>query len=135
LEKLGLVAALESQLKRVADSTDLFISKELDPVDALLIPQAKIQIFRTVQEALNNIVKHAAASAAQVQLKKDEKEILLTIRDNGKGFDTELAVAKMKSLGLKTMNERIQSLGGQFRIEPNEPQGTVIRIRLPQNQI
>ncbi|GAB5554160.1 MAG: hypothetical protein Sapg2KO_37510 [Saprospiraceae bacterium] len=132
LEKLGLVAALESQIKRVADSTGLFISKELDPVNQLLSPQAEIQVFRTIQEALNNVVKHAEASAAQVHMKIEGKEILVTIRDNGKGFDSEVAIAKMKSLGLKTMNERIQSLGGQFKIEKNEPQGSVIRIRLPQ---
>ena len=135
LEKLGLVAALESQIRRVADSTGLFITKELDPVNDLLSPQAQIQLFRTVQEALNNIVKHAEATAAQVQIKQEGKEILVTIRDNGKGFDAEIAVAKMKSLGLKTMNERIQSLGGQFKIEGNDPQGTVIHIRLPQNQV
>jgi signal transduction histidine kinase len=119
----------------VADSTGLFITKELDPVNDLLSPQAQIQLFRTVQEALNNIVKHAEATAAQVQIKQEGKEILVTIRDNGKGFDAEIAVAKMKSLGLKTMNERIQSLGGQFKIEGNDPQGTVIHIRLPQNQV
>lgn len=135
LEKLGLVAALESQIKRVSDSTGLFISKELDPVNDHLSPQAQIQLFRTIQEALNNVVKHAEASAAQVQMKIEGSEILVTIRDNGKGFDSEIAVAKLKSLGLKTMNERIQSLGGQFKIEKNDPQGSIIRIRLPQNQV
>ena len=83
-----------------------------------------------VQEAFNNIVKHSKATAAQVVIKDDKDRIRITIKDNGKGFDHEMTVVKSKSLGLKTMHERIISIGGTFKINNTNP-GTQIEITLP----
>jgi signal transduction histidine kinase len=131
LEKFGLTTTLNDMVEKVGHASDLFITKEIDPVDGLLSEKAEINVFRTVQEALSNIVKHAEASAAKVTIRQEAGGIFLKIQDNGKGFDHELAVVKSKSLGLRTMYERISSIGGKLKIEKGAPKGTVIEIQIP----
>lgn len=131
LEKFGLTAAINEMLHKVENSTDLFISKEIDPIDKLLDEKAEINLFRTIQETLNNIVKHSAATAAKITIEKADKKLIINIQDNGKGFDHELAIVTSKSLGLRTMFERIAALGGKLKIEKGQPKGTRIRIQIP----
>jgi signal transduction histidine kinase len=131
LEKFGLTTTLNDMVEKVGHASDIFITKEIDPVDGLLSEKAEINVFRTVQEALSNIVKHAEASAAKVTIRQEAGGIFLKIQDNGKGFDHELAVVKSKSLGLRTMYERISSIGGKLKIEKGAPKGTVIEIQIP----
>ncbi len=134
LEKFGLTATLTDAIQKVDASTDLFITKELENIDGLLSEKAEINIFRTIQEALNNIIKHSEASAAKVTLNTQGEEVLIKIQDNGKGFDHELAVVKSKSLGLRTMYERISNIGGKLKIERGTPKGTIIDIKIPKTQ-
>jgi signal transduction histidine kinase len=131
LEKFGLTTTLNDMVEKVGHASDIFITKEIDPVDGLLSEKAEINVFRTVQEALSNIVKHAEASAAKVTIRQEAGGIFLKIQDNGKGFDHELAVVKSKSLGLRTMYERISSIGGKLKIEKGASKGTVIEIQIP----
>lgn len=131
LEKFGLTATLSEMIEKVDSASDLFLTKELEPVDGLLSVKAEINVYRTVQEALSNIIKHAGASAAKVTMHRTGNTVFLKIQDNGKGFDHELAVVSSKSLGLRTMYERISSVDGQYSIGKGSPKGTVIDIRLP----
>jgi signal transduction histidine kinase len=131
LEKFGLTTTINDMIEKVSHASDIFITKEIDPVDGLLSEKAEINVFRTVQEALSNIVKHAEASAAKVTIRQEAGGISLKIQDNGKGFDHELAVVKSKSLGLRTMYERISSIGGKLKIEKGASKGTVIEIQIP----
>lgn len=131
LEKFGLVASIRDVISKIENSTDLFISQEIDAIDELIPDKDQIHIFRTVQEALSNIVKHAGATAAKVTIQEAGEEILVKIQDNGKGFDHELTVAKSKSLGLRTMYERISAIGGKLTIGRGANGGTVIDIKVP----
>ncbi len=131
LEKLGLTAAINEVIHKIEHSTELFITKEMDNIDGMLSDKAQIHVFRTIQEALNNVMKHSEATAAKVSIKSLPNEIIITVQDNGKGFDLEWAVVKSKSLGLRTMNERIASLGGKLKITPNQPKGTIIELNIP----
>lgn len=133
LSKFGLTAALRDMLEKVERSANLFISTELDSVDNLLTEEAEINVFRTLQEALSNIVKHAEATAAKVSIRKQGSELHLEIQDNGKGFDHELAVVTRKSLGLRTMHERISAIGGKLAIENGVSGGTKILFSIPLN--
>jgi signal transduction histidine kinase len=130
LEKLGLTLTIESMIDKVRKSTDLFVTTEIDNIDLAFSEQTNIHIFRAVQEALNNVIKHSKATAAKVTIEKLEKETLITILDNGQGFDYELAIAKAKNLGLKTMYERLAAIGGKMKISKNEPSGTRIEFRI-----
>lgn len=131
LEKFGLTSSIENILEKVQSSTDIFISKEIDNLDKALNAKAEIHLFRTVQEAFNNIVKHSEATAANIKVKKNTNEIKIIIQDNGKGFDQDPKLVKSKSLGLRTMDERIAAIGGSFQIQKGESGGVVIEIVIP----
>ncbi|MFK7937682.1 MAG: sensor histidine kinase, partial [Saprospiraceae bacterium] len=131
IDKLGLTSAIEDILNRVEQSTDLFLTHELENIDSAIAKKDQIHLYRVVQEAMNNIVKHSGATAAKVTVENLEKSVHITIRDNGKGFDHELAIVKTKSLGLRTMHERITNLNGEFTIKNNEPSGVLLEISVP----
>ncbi|MFK7806725.1 MAG: sensor histidine kinase [Saprospiraceae bacterium] len=128
LDKFGLTATINDTLLKIEKSTELFITKEIEDIDKVLNPKSEIHLYRTIQEALSNIVKHAQATAAKVSIKNEANQIRVTIQDNGKGFDLELAVVTSKSLGIRTMHERISAIGGTLKIEAGASGGTVLKI-------
>ena len=87
----------------------------------------KTCIYSVVQEALNNVVKHAQASAVQVRLQREDGQLDLTVQDDGTGFDAE----RVRGLGLLGMEERVNHLGGVFTIDSQPGRGTVLSINLP----
>ena len=131
LEKFGLTAAIQEVIQKVESSTKLFVTTEINNIDHIFDSKTNIQVYRAVQEALNNIIKHAQATAARVTIETKADDIVINILDNGKGFDYELAVVKSKSLGLKTMFERLASIGGKMKITSNEPTGTRVVFKIP----
>ena len=87
----------------------------------------KTCIYRVVQEALNNVARHAQASAAQVRVQRSDGGIDLTVQDDGSGFDAD----RVRGLGLLGMEERVRHLGGIFSIDSHPGRGTLLRIKLP----
>jgi len=87
-------------------------------------------LFRTIQEALNNVVKHAGVNEASVELSYTDSEIVAAIRDAGRGFTPGLANPET-GFGLTTMRERIETLGGSFRLTSEQNEGTQVVVRLP----
>ena len=134
LEKFGLTATIKAIITKIDRSSDLFITSEIDDIDQQVSGKAEINIYRVIQEAFSNIVKHAEATAAKVSIQSSDKDIFIKIQDNGKGFDHELAVIQSKSLGLRTMHERISNTGGTFNIKKGSPEGTVLEIRIPKEK-
>ena len=114
----------------VDEQTALFVSVDIDDVDELFDEKAALQIYRFVQENVSNVIKHAFAKALSVTLQQEEKAILLTIKDNGKGFDV-LEKQKNNSLGLKTLQERIRILEGTLTIESTTETGTLTTALIP----
>jgi len=131
LDKFGLTATINGMISKVEASTELFVTKNIEDIDKVLPAKSEIHLYRTIQEALSNIVKHAQATAAKVSIKNEANQIKVLIQDNGKGFDLELAVATSKSLGIRTMHERIGSIGGQLKIENGTNGGTQLEIVVP----
>ncbi len=131
LEKFGVTTAINEAILKVERSTDVFITREINNIDNRLSEKAEINLYRAVQEALSNVVKHADATAAKVEVRQADDWISVLIRDNGKGFDHEMAVTTSKSLGLRTMNERLSAVGGKLGIRKNEPRGTIIEMTVP----
>ncbi len=134
LDKFGLTATIEDTILKIEQSTELFISKEIDHIDNALESKSEIHLFRTIQEILSNIVKHAEASATKIIIKNETDNIKVSIQDNGKGFDLELAVVASKSLGIRTMHERISAIGGQLKIERGENNGMRIEAIIPKQK-
>lgn len=127
LDDFGLVPALNWQAKETAKRTGLRVQVSAEELPRDLPEEHKTCIYRVVQEALNNVVRHAQASTAQVRLQWEDGQINLTVQDDGTGFDAE----RVRGLGLLGMEERAHHLGGVFTIDSQPGRGTVLRIKLP----
>ena len=125
LDRLGLTKAINAMLKKVSGVIE--IDSEIDSIDNIFSETQEISIYRIVQESINNIIKHSNASDAIVRIKRDETKVLITIEDNGKGFD----IANIKNgLGLIGLKERSQLLNGEFMIDSKIGEGTRIRVAI-----
>jgi len=127
LDDLGLAAALEWQANQVSRSTGVRIKLMADALPGELPEEHKICIFRIVQEALNNVCRHARASSVDISLVAADSRISVTIRDDGRGFRTP----RTGGLGLIGMYERADSLGGSLTVNSEPGQGTSIEVILP----
>jgi signal transduction histidine kinase len=133
LERVGLTVTLRSMLQSVSESTSLEINMDIHDVDGLIEPDREIDLYRVVQEGVNNIMKHAEASTAWISLHRVNGTLLLTIRDNGKGFDLAALQGSMETsgIGLQGMTERIRMLAGSLNIDSAHGSGTIIQASIP----
>jgi signal transduction histidine kinase len=134
LDDLGLIAALRWEIDRVEQLTGQTIQFETDLADIKLQPELEITIYRIVTEALTNIVRHAQASDIHISLQLENHEISLRVIDNGVGFDVENwlnSPSERKSLGLVSMRERAELLGGRLDLISRPGQGTTVAGTLP----
>jgi signal transduction histidine kinase len=134
LDDLGLPAALRWYGGKVAERTGLKVRVDIFGDEQPVAETVKIAIFRIVQEALNNIIKHAEANGVFIQLSYEPNRMHVTVRDDGKGFDLEAVQHRRTSrpsLGLAGMNERAGLLGGTVTIESGIGQGTLVDAKIP----
>jgi signal transduction histidine kinase len=134
LDDLGLAAAIdwygEHRLRPMGIALDL----QYDQMQGRLPGFLETALFRIMQEALTNVVKHADASRVRVTLEVDNQAAFLTVRDNGRGFQdpvTTLAPTERQGLGLRGMRERVSTLGGEMRVESAPGRGTALMVRVP----
>ncbi len=128
LDRLGLTKAINSMLKKISGMIE--IESEIDNIDKIFNGNEEISLYRIVQESFNNIVKHSNASHAVVSIKRNENNVILTIEDNGKGFDAGNAKSNSSGLGLVGLKERAQLLGGEFVIDSKLGEGTKVTFRV-----
>jgi signal transduction histidine kinase len=142
LDDLGLWAALEWQLSEFGKRTGIKCtlealcenSTELGGCDSTVFsPQISIALFRVVQETLTNVARHASATQVDIGCQVSDVMVILSIKDNGIGFDTALT-EKPSSHGIRGMYERAGSMGGNLEIDSKLNSGTTIKIRLPMNE-
>jgi signal transduction histidine kinase len=129
LDRLGLTKALTTMMRKVSEAAQLELALSLENADDALDAAGQINLYRIVQEALNNIVKHAAASEISAQLLRTPASLQLTIRDNGRGFAP--AETRASGLGLSSMAERARLLGGTLNIESTPGAGTLLTLMIP----
>ncbi len=129
LDDLGLVPALEWQAREAARLSGLRVKVVAEDVPEELPDEYKTCIYRVVQEALHNCIKHSEAQNATVTVRREAKELNLAIEDDGKGFDS----ARNRGLGLLGMQERVSFLGGVFSARSVPGKGVTIRVTLPLN--
>lgn len=131
LKGLGLVAAMRWLVDQTRNSTDLDVEFTVDPKEIECPHEVSLTLYRALQEAFNNVIRHAQAKRVKVGLQRDEKSIVMTVEDDGVGFDPTPPPEKIAGLGLVGMRERIATLNGQIEIRSTTGRGTHIRIRLP----
>jgi PAS domain S-box-containing protein len=130
LDDLGLNAALEWQAQDFEARTRIPCSLALPEEPIVLDSERSTAIFRIFQESLTNVARHANATQVNANMEKEGNELVLQIRDNGKGFDLEVARLG-KSLGLVGMQERALLLDGELKIEAVPGSGTTLTLRIP----
>jgi two-component system sensor histidine kinase UhpB len=131
----GLVPALEYDLDRLRPHLhQLRVSLHAEGLEReRLDPESEITLFRIYQEAFNNAVKHARAGAIDIELRRRESKIVLTVRDDGIGFELRQGAVdrKLRGIGLVGMRERVAALGGHLSISSAPGQGTAVTAALP----
>jgi signal transduction histidine kinase len=130
LDNMGLLPAVRWITQETCSRADLHYSESHPEAEPLLADDAAIMVFRLVQEALTNIVKHAHASEVRVEIAMGESELTVIITDNGVGIASDRRDA-VGSHGLATMRHRVRSFGGTLDIESMSPSGTQLRATLP----
>jgi signal transduction histidine kinase len=129
LDDLGVIPAIEWQLKEFHKRTGIRSRFESNIEEIDLLPEQAAAVFRVVQEALTNVVRHARAKSVLVDLTKENGQLTFTVSDDGTGIRNN-NLANSTSLGIVGMRERIHRIGGDFRIRGVPGFGTRIEIVL-----
>jgi len=135
LDDLGLLPAVRALIRQFSEVKHVVRFDHTFDVEEGEIPEpVKIVIYRVCQEALNNITKHSQATAVDLSLTRSENAIVLSILDNGRGFDLKKVLSEDKDktrLGLGSMRERVEMSGGSFTVVSDKTKGTTIRAVWP----
>ena len=124
LDKLGLTKSIKAMIRKV--SGVIAVESSIDDIDGIFSEGDEINIYRIVQESLNNVVKHSNASDAIVRIKHPESGFSISVEDNGKGFDPE--TVSDGSFGLIGLRERSNLLGSKLKIDSRQSVGTTIKV-------
>lgn len=130
LRQLGLSESIEQLVYDYDEDTDLFFSSDIDSINAFFDEDQSLNIYRCMQESLTNIIKHADATTVSLSIKKEKQAVQITLIDNGKGFNMN-SKSIFKSLGLKTLRERVKMLKGTLLMESQINKGTTVMITIP----
>jgi signal transduction histidine kinase len=130
VEQVGLTDSLRVLIREISQSSDIHFERRLENVDDLFAGNAATNVYRIVQEALNNLIKHSRGREAAVTLERDVRSVRLRVVDDGVGFDPGAARAR-GGLGLGNIKERVNMLGGTLNIQSAPGQGTQLTIELP----
>ncbi len=128
LGKLGLTAALKDLVNRYSLKGIMDISLHTHEVDGVLSEEAKLHVYRIIQELLNNALKHADATEIDVQVNKMDGELFIVVEDNGKGFDLDNTA---HGLGLGNLQSRVNVLRGEIEIDSSRDLGTSVTVHIP----
>jgi PAS domain S-box-containing protein len=133
LEYMGLAAASASLCRELSERQNVQIDFHSEDIPNKLPPEVALCLFRVLQEALHNAVRHSGARRFKVSLTSALSEIQLTVHDSGVGFDPEKAVSG-QGLGLTSMRERLKLVDGQLSIDSKLRGGTTIQARIPMGE-
>jgi signal transduction histidine kinase len=130
LDDLGLVAAIEWQAQQFQGRTGIVCVCDcvLDKVE--LTEEQSTAVFRILQEALTNVLRHAQATKVDIKTDKENGYFVVSVSDNGKGM-TESKKSEQQSLGILGMRERAHLVGGEVSITSAQGRGTVVTVRVP----
>jgi len=130
LELLGLAAAAAGYCGEVADQYKVQIELRAYDVPRDLSREISLSLFRVLQEALQNALKHSGSQRFDVRLSHTSNEIHLTVRDSGRGFDAAETMNR-RGLGLISMKERVALVDGELSIQSQPQKGTTVHVRVP----
>jgi signal transduction histidine kinase len=130
-DKSGLIRALENEIRNIEKLGLLQPVFRITGSPVNLEQNKSLIIFRIVEEALHNVIKHAKATLVEMRVQFDRDNVKLTIRDNGKGFDNE----EKSGRGLRIMRDSARVIGADFNLASSASQGTLIKLTIPQARV
>ena len=134
LDHLGLEATLHAYIKEFKSRTKLDVAYDISMLNKRLPIDIEITLYRIIQEALTNIVKHSSANKIGIDIKEQNERINILIQDNGQGFSVDKAFnpeTRGISFGIIGMQERVKNLGGDFEISSEKGKGTKLSLYVP----
>ena len=131
LDDLGLIPAIEWQCSECEKRNGIECHFHNHSEEQEFSPELSTAVFRIVQEALTNVVRHSNATSIVVDMKSQDDSLMVSIKDNGKGISPE-DISNTKTLGLLGIKERAELLGGDCRIDGKKGEGTTITLVIPQ---
>ncbi len=134
LDDLGLVAAVDWLVSNFQTRSNVQVELEVDPPDLEVPRELHTGLFRIIQEALTNVMRHSQATQVWIEIKSQPEQLSIKIRDNGRGFDSSI-LGQTRSLGLIGMRERALLIDGEVKIHTAPGQGTQIEICIPMSPI
>lgn len=132
IEKRALEEAIQTELDRLKAFSTMTCSLEVHGEPGDLTSETRLLIFRIVQEALQNVVKHAAATSVRVELNYHPDHLEMRVCDDGKGLD-KMEIQKNATLGMTNMRDRAKMLNAVFSVDSGNNSGTVVSLRIPVN--
>jgi signal transduction histidine kinase len=130
VEDLGLVAAVEDMVEKTKESAGIDVHFYHSGLKNRLDHLAELGLYRIIQELVNNTVKYAKARHVNVQLIRHKESVVLTYEDDGTGFDVE-TVMPAKGFGLRDIQARVKSLGGNFSLDTSPGRGLIATVEIP----
>jgi signal transduction histidine kinase len=134
LDRLGLAQAIRAAVGLAAESGSILFASRVEDIDGVFDKDSEIHVYRIVQEAVNNVVKHSAATEATVVVKQRPGVVSLSIRDNGRGFAADAQGSTNPSgagSGLSGMAERVRILNGKLTVDSRPGEGTDLTVEVP----
>jgi len=131
LDELGLIPAIESHVRSIRAITEIDLSLLAEGDGGELPLEAELAVYRIVQEALSNVVRHSGATRAAVRVVREPDRLVVTVEDDGHGFDVAAVRAAGRGLGLFGMGERAAYLGGRVDVQSTPGTGTRVRAEIP----
>lgn len=134
LDRLGLSKAITSVINKFAQTSSIKFSSNINNIDGIFTKGNELNIFRILQEAINNVVQHSDAKMCDITMRRKENKFFMTIKDDGKGFHPTKYLGSSsdhKGIGLLGMQERIKLLNGKMYTTSSHAQGTEITFSIP----
>jgi len=129
-QSFSLTDSINEEIRRM-ERTGITITLTITQEEQPLNQQTRMLLFRIIQEALQNILKHAAATRVQIEMQYLPEQLLIQVQDNGKGFDVEKELGSKEGLGLQNILNRARLIGGSASISSSLEEGTSIKINVP----
>ncbi len=130
LEEMGLIPALRTLCHRISVETSINGTVDFSGLEERLNSKTEVAIYRIIQEALNNIIKHSGANEFNIQLINTDNILRLMISDDGRGF-AEKDKINSRGIGLMNMRERVENMKGSFKIDSDIGKGTLLVFEIP----
>ncbi len=134
LDELGMAAAIRRYAKDTIEPHGITVATEFVGTEERLQPEVEVTLFRVAQGAVGNILKHSEGKKASIRLECNDKECVLQVEDDGKGFDVKKVTGvdpSGRGAGLFTMKERVKLVGGACHIDSRPGQGTKVFVKVP----